>query len=236
MSLDNDSTVLQLVNELEIEWVNIIKRSMTSTDMIHIDSLYDNPSKKVYPPKNKLFEAFKYFTVKDTKVVILGQDPYHKQGQAHGLAFSVNEGIKIPPSLRNIYAELKKEYPFGECDNSTQLKTGNLTNWAKQGVLLLNTALTVEEGMPDSHTKFWRSITDNIIKEINTHCNSVIFMLWGKKAQAKNKYINKDQHFIISRAHPSPFAANRGGWFNEQQFDICNKELVNKGYHPIAWV
>jgi len=234
--MSDQKSVIELIEELDSSWCNIIKKSLTSNDISHIDKIYSEKDKNIYPPKNELFNAFKYFSINDTRVIILGQDPYHQSGQAHGLAFSVNPGITIPPSLRNIYNELKKEYPFGQCDNSMQIQSGCLINWAKQGVLLLNTALTVEESKPGSHINFWKSITNNIIKEISNQCDHTIFMLWGKKAQLKAQYIQSDKHYIINRAHPSPLSANRGGWFNEQQFMLCNKTLQQWGYNEIKWI
>ena len=205
------SKTRQLINNLDEGWSNIILKNLNPSDIDYIDELYSYELTKIYPPQENLFEAFKHFSLADLKVVILGQDPYYKEGQAHGLAFSVKPGVKIPASLRNIYVELKHEY--SELINSEQLKTGNLIKWAKQGVLLINTALTVEENKPNIHS-ILKSITDGIISDISNNVDKCAFLLWGGNAHKKEKLINKEKkHYIYKCSHPSPLAAHRGNWF-----------------------
>ena len=159
-------------------------------------------SQRIYPPMNDIYNALRYTSCENTKVVILGQDPYHGYGQAHGLCFSVKKGITPPPSLKNIFKELKSEYGIEEPP------TGELTGWAKQGVLLLNTTLTVREGQPQSHKgKGWEILTDKIISIVNQKETPVVFMLWGGNARAKKSLITNRNHLILECAHPSPLSA-----------------------------
>ena len=183
----------------------------------------------VYPPKNEVFHAFQLTPYSQVKVVILGQDPYHGPNQANGLSFSVEAGTKLPPSLRNIFNELvediKCEYP----------SSGDLSSWAKQGVLLLNTTLTVKESQPMSHTGMgWERFTDVVLSEINKKSTPVVFILWGKHAQSKKKLINQSKHFVIESAHPSPLSARRG-FFGSHPFSKTNTFLISKGLTPINW-
>ena len=186
-------------------------------------------SEVVYPPKNEVFRAFQLTPYSEIKVVILGQDPYHGPHQANGLSFSVEEGTKFPPSLRNIFNELvedvKCEYP----------SSGDLSSWAKQGVLLLNTTLTVKESQPMSHTGMgWERFTDVVLSEINKKSTPVVFILWGKHAQSKKKLIDQSKHFVIESAHPSPLSARRG-FFGSHPFSKTNTFLISKGLTPINW-
>ena len=186
-------------------------------------------SEVVYPPKNEVFRAFQLTPYSETKVVILGQDPYHGPHQANGLSFSVEEGTKFPPSLRNIFNELvediKCEYP----------SSGDLSSWAKQGVLLLNTTLTVKESQPMSHTGMgWERFTDVVLSEINKKSTPVVFILWGKHAQSKKKLIDQSKHFVIESAHPSPLSARRG-FFGSHPFSKTNTFFISKGLTPINW-
>jgi uracil-DNA glycosylase len=202
------------------------KKYKTALNSINnILSQYD--SKNIYPSKNKIFHAFEFFEVQDCKVVILGQDPYHQSGQAMGLSFSVPDGIKIPPSLRNIYKEMVNDE---ECDLTSEPVSGDLTHWASSGVLLLNTALTVEDSKPNIHSKEWRLFTDFVIKWLSTNAEqSVTFMLWGGNAKKKEGLIlfrEENKHQILKANHPSPLSANRGGWFGCGHFGIVN-DLVN---------
>lgn len=186
--------------------------------------------KIIYPPKEKIFYSLKLTPLKNIKVVILGQDPYYKDNQANGLAFSVPLGMKIPPSLINIYKEISQDI-----EKFSWPKHGLLTNWSEQGVLLLNTILTVEQGKPNSHKNFgWEKFTDKIIKLINDNCKQVIFLLWGKKAQEKKKMINQNKHKIFFAAHPSPFSAHLG-FFGCKHFSKTNKFLEKCGKIPIDW-
>ncbi|MBQ4164332.1 MAG: uracil-DNA glycosylase [Turicibacter sp.] len=183
----------------------------------------------VYPPKNEVFRAFQLTPYSEIKVVILGQYPYHGPHQANGLSFSVEVGTKFPPSLRNIFNELvediKCEYP----------SSGDLSSWAKPGVLLLNTTLTVKESQPMSHIGMgWERFTDVVLSEINKKSTPVVFILWGKHAQSKKKLIDQSKHFVIESAHPSPLSARRG-FFGSHPFSKTNTFLISKGLTPINW-
>ena len=183
----------------------------------------------VYPPKNYVFNALKLTSYKDTKVVIMGQDPYHGEGEAHGLSFSVQDGVKIPPSLVNIYKELNNDLGI-PISNS-----GNLTKWAKEGVLLLNAVLTVEKDKPASHRNLgWELLTDYIIKALNQKDSPVVFILWGNFAKEKKKYITNPHHLVIESAHPSPFSANYG-FFGSRPFSKTNEFLKQNNIPPINW-
>ncbi len=186
-------------------------------------------TKTIYPPKNYIFNALKLTSFKDTKVVIVGQDPYHAEHQAHGLSFSVQKGVKLPPSLQNIYKEL-------ETDLGIKPRVdGDLTNWAKQGVLLLNAVLTVEKGHAGSHRNMgWELLTDYIIKVLNTKDTPVVFILWGNFAKEKAKLITNPIHYIIMSPHPSPFSAY-SGFFGSRPFSKANNYLTTHGLTPIDW-
>ena len=185
--------------------------------------------KIIFPPMNKIFNAFNLTPFQNVKVVIVGQDPYHGYGQANGLSFSVEDFVKIPPSLRNIYKELYTDLRITSPEN------GNLKNWAKQGVLLLNSCLTVEKGLPGSHQdKGWETFTSKVLKVINIKKNNVVFILWGKKAQEKGKFLDKNRHLVIQSNHPSPFSAHRG-FFGSKPFSITNNYLNINKIKPINW-
>lgn len=228
------SVTRKLINDLDKSWSDILNRNFAPSDIDFVDRIYNDELTTVYPPREKLFEAFKHFTVSETKVVILGQDPYYSPGLANGLAFSVPDGEKIPASLRNIFVELRHEYP--ELIECPQLKCGNLIRWAKQGVLLLNTALTVEDGKPNIYSKEWRKITDGIIKDISDSVEGCVFLLWGGNAHKKSKLIDNKKHFVFKCSHPSPLAAHRGNWFYNSQFMLCNTYLKKKGKKEIEWL
>ena len=178
---------------------------------------------------NDIFNALKYTSYSNTKVVILGQDPYHEIGQAHGLSFSVRKGIKIPPSLVNIYKELNT-------DIGMSIPThGELTSWAKQGVLLLNATLTVRQGQANSHQSIgWAIFTDEVIKKLDKNDNPMVFILWGGNARSKKKYITNKNHFVIESVHPSPLSAYNG-FFGSRPFSRANEFLVSNGVKPINW-
>lgn len=180
-------------------------------------------SETVYPPEKQLLTALNYFELVDTKVVILGQDPYHGVGQAHGLSFSVPQGVPFPPSLRNIFKELHS-------DLGLQLPfSGDLTAWSKQGVLLLNTSLTVLAGKAGSHAGIgWQQLTDSIIREVSLQSDACVFLLWGKHAQTKAPLIDAQKHLVLESVHPSPLSAHRG-FFGNQHFSQANKFLTSKG-------
>ena len=192
--------------------------------------IMDEYDKKViYPPKDYIFNALKLTSYKDTKVVIVGQDPYHGEHQAHGLSFSVQKGVKLPPSLQNIYKELESD--LGVPPRSD----GDLTGWAKQGVLMLNAVLTVEKDKAASHRNLgWEPMTDYIIKTLNKKEEPVVFILWGNFAKEKAKLITNPNHYIIISPHPSPFSAY-SGFFGSKPFSKTNDYLVSKGLTPIDW-
>jgi uracil-DNA glycosylase len=187
-------------------------------------------SQKVYPPGKLIFNAFEKCSFENTKIVILGQDPYHGENQANGLSFSVNDGISSPPSLKNIFKEIND-------DLGLEIpKSGNLERWANQGVLLLNSTLTVRAGEAGSHQKQgWEIFTDAVIKCISEQKQDVVFMLWGKYAQDKGAVIDTSKHFILKAKHPSPMAANYGGWFGTKHFSQANNYLISKNLEPINW-
>ena len=186
-------------------------------------------TKTIFPPKDYIFNALKLTPYNNTKVVIVGQDPYHGEGEAHGLSFSVQEGIKIPPSLQNIYKELYDDL------NIPIAKTGDLTKWAKEGVLLLNAVLTVEKDKPASHRNIgWERLTDYIIKLLNEKEEPVVFILWGNFAKEKAKYITNKRHLIIASPHPSPFSA-RNGFFGSKPFSKTNNFLKEHNLKEIDW-
>lgn len=184
---------------------------------------------KVYPDMYDIFNALKSVSYEDCKVVILGQDPYHGKGQAHGYAFSVKKGVRTPPSLLNIYKEMHEDIGTYIPDN------GYLKKWADQGVLLLNTSLTVRAGEPNSHEKLgWEILTDRIIKLLNDRQKPIVFILWGRNAQSKEPFITNPKHLIIKSPHPSPFSASRG-FFGSKPFSRTNNFLKSTGQEPIDW-
>ncbi len=184
---------------------------------------------KIHPDMYDIFNALKWTPYSDVRAVILGQDPYHEEGQAHGLAFSVKKGIKIPPSLLNMYKELKNELDCYIPNN------GYLEKWAKQGVLLLNTALTVRDGAANSHqNKGWEIFTDNVIKKLNEREDGLIFLLWGANAKKKQEVITNPKHYVLSAAHPSPLSASRG-FFGCGHFKKTNELLELMGKEKIDW-
>lgn len=186
-------------------------------------------SKTIYPEKENIFNALKYTDYNDVKVVIIGQDPYHEYGQAHGLAFSVLDNVKLPPSLKNIFKELSSDLgiPFPT--------TGNLTNWAKQGVLLLNTVLTVRESHANSHkNKGWEIFTSSIIKSLNNKSNTIVFLLWGNDAKTKQDLITNPKHVVLTTVHPSPLSAYNG-FFGCKHFSKTNQILKSTNQSEIDW-
>ena len=194
----------------------------------HVNIAYK--SHTIYPPANQVFQALQLCSFEDIKVVIIGQDPYHGPNQAHGLSFSVTDAApRIPPSLQNIYKELKTDIPGFEIPTS-----GNLEHWAKQGVLLLNAVLTVQAGLPGSHKNFgWQHFTDAIIKLVSEKKEHVVFLLWGAYAAAKAELIDNNKHKVLIAAHPSPLA--RGAFFGSKHFSKTNAYLVENNLPPINW-
>jgi len=219
--------------QIEPSWKEVLKNEFTKPYFLEIVTflkIEKNAGKIIYPPGPLIFNAFNQTPFNKVRVVIIGQDPYHNPGQAHGLSFSVPNGIKPPPSLVNIYKEIQKDVgipmPAGY---------GNLTNWAQQGVLLLNAILTVRANEPASHSKIgWMNFTDTVISKISDEKKGVIFLLWGKFAQEKQLLIDETKHFVLKAAHPSPFSADKG-FFGCKHFSKANELLTDQGLPPINW-
>ena len=187
-------------------------------------------TRTIYPPMNDLYNCFKFTPYNDVKCVILGQDPYHNSGQAHGLCFSVKEGVDLPPSLKNIYKEMYSDLGITQPSNY-----GCLTKWAENGVLLLNTVLTVRAGAANSHKDCgWQWFTDSVIKKLSLREKPMVFMLWGENARSKKQMINTSKHLILECAHPSPLSAYNG-FFGCKHFPKCNEFLIKNGEKPIDW-
>ena len=185
--------------------------------------------KEIFPIGSEIFSAFNYTPFEKVKVVILGQDPYHGRGQAHGLSFSVKEGVQPPPSLENIFKELKSDIELA------RPKSGSLEKWAEEGVLLLNTVLTVEKSKPASHqSKGWETFTDKVLSLLNEEKSHLVYILWGKKAQEKGMFLDGDANLIIKSAHPSPYSA-ANGFFDSKPFSKTNKYLDAQCIPPINW-
>ena len=219
--------------QLEASWKDSLSEFLLSPKM---DELKDfliqekKAEKVVYPPSHLIFNALNTTPLPNVKVVILGQDPYHGPNQAHGLSFSVQRGLALPPSLRNIFHELNKdlEVPIS--------KHGDLSRWAEQGILLLNSVLTVEAGQPTSHQKRgWEDFTDHVIDVLNEQREHIVFILWGAYAQRKGQRIDQNKHLVLKAVHPSPLAANRGGFFGCKAFSKTNNYLKQNGIEPIDW-
>jgi uracil-DNA glycosylase len=210
----------QLEDEFQKEYFIELKRFLK----------LEEKEQRVYPPKDKIFEAFNLTSFDNVQVVILGQDPYHGEGQAHGLSFSVLSGVKTPPSLRNIFKELKddlkEEVPFSSC----------LDGWAKQGVLLLNATLTVRAKTPGSHQKKgWEKFTDAVIQKLSDQRENLVFVLWGSYAQNKGIVIDTTKHLVLTSPHPSPFSAHKG-FFGSKPFSKTNEYLKLKGIKEVDWI
>ena len=213
------------------DWDKLLKDEFTKPYYIQLREFLkkEYTDQIIFPPKEKIFTALKTTSFKETQIVILGQDPYHGEGQSHGLAFSVMPGVKIPPSLRNIYKELQSSLGCKVPNN------GYLLEWAKQGVLLLNTVLTVRKGEANSHRKKgWETFTNAIIEALNERKDPVIFMLWGNNAKEKSKMITNDWHHILTAVHPSPLSASRG-FFGCNHFKQANEILRKQNKSIINW-
>ncbi len=216
-----------------VSWRNILK---TETEKEYFNVLLDDVQFEYehyicFPPEKFIFAAFDKCSFNDLKVVIIGQDPYHGEGEANGLCFSVNENIKIPPSLRNIFREINDDLQKIILPNS-----GNLERWAKQGVLLLNNTLTVRKQMPNSHSHLdWNVFTDTIIQLISDKKQNIVFLLWGNFAQKKGSKIDRNKHLVLESGHPSPMSANQGKWFGNKHFSKTNAYLKSKGLIEIEW-
>lgn len=219
--------------QLDASWKSALSEFLLSTKMEELKRFLvaeKNADKLIYPPSSLIFNALNTTPLSHVKVVIIGQDPYHGPNQAHGLSFSVQKGLALPPSLRNIFHELNTDL------NIPISKHGNLTDWATQGVLLLNSVLTVEAGQPTSHQKQgWEDFTDHVIDVLNEQCEHIVFILWGAYAQRKGQRIDPNKHLILKAAHPSPLAANRGGFFGCKVFSKTNNYLKQNGIEPINW-
>lgn len=208
-----------LQEETEAEYFNKIRYTLAA----------EYKTQTVFPPKEDLFSALKLTPYHQVKAVIIGQDPYHGAGQAHGLSFSVRPGVRVPPSLKNIYKELHADLDLPVPNH------GSLVHWAQQGVLLLNAVLTVREGQPNSHQALgWQTFTDAVIRALNERSEPMVFMLWGSHAQKKGAFINRDKHLVLESTHPSPLAAHRG-FLGSRPFSKANDFLTSKGIEPIDW-
>ena len=218
--------------DIEASWKQHLEGEFTKPYFAQLTESVRNEYRNslCFPPAKLVFSAFNLCPFDKVKVVILGQDPYHEQGQAMGLSFSVPEGIILPPSLQNIYKEIQN-------DLGKPIPTsGDLTRWAKQGVLLLNATLTVRAHIANSHqTLGWQNFTDAAIEALNAHREHIVFMLWGGFARSKKRLIDANCHCIIESVHPSPLSANRGGWFGQHQFSRCNAYLKQQGLDEIDW-
>jgi len=219
--------------QFENSWQEILKEELDKNYMINLHSFLQIRGKEgytIFPPNNLIFNAFNHTPFDQVKVVIIGQDPYHGKNQAHGLAFSVQKGVKLPPSLKNIFKELQSEYPNFKYPNH-----GDLSQWADQGVLLLNSTLTVESSDPGSHqNRGWEIFTDKVIQLLSEKRSGIIFLLWGKYAQAKAGLIDHNKHLILTAAHPSPFSAYHG-FFGCNHFILTNEYLEKNGEKGIDW-
>ncbi|MCB0736123.1 MAG: uracil-DNA glycosylase [Bacteroidetes bacterium] len=218
--------------QIDKQWLEVLAPAFNSTSFLELEQFLKaekQAGKTIYPAENEIYNAFNLVPFSQVKCVIIGQDPYHGPGQAHGLCFSVRKGVKPPPSLKNIFKELQN-------DLGLQIPGhGQLTQWAGQGILMLNAVLTVEYKRPASHKKIgWESFTDYAIQQVSDKLENVVFLLWGKFAQGKKELINSEKHLVLEAAHPSPFSAN-AGFFGCRHFSKCNKYLQQFGKQPINW-
>lgn len=217
--------------QIDKSWKSILEAEFSSPYFYELKKFLIEEKKRyrIYPPGPKIFEAFNLTPFESVKVVVLGQDPYHGRGQAHGLCFSVQQGVKPPPSLVNIYKEL-----YNDLGVRPSL-SGDLTSWARQGVLLLNATLTVRAGQAGSHqNKGWEQFTDAVIKALSANKQGLVFLLWGNYAQAKAALIDADKHHILKAPHPSPFSAH-GGFFGSKHFSKTNEILKRQNKKPVDW-
>jgi|TARA_B110000503_G_scaffold85719_1_gene130472 uracil-DNA glycosylase len=215
---------------IEKSWLKLLESEFNKKYFFQLTDFIENEykSKDCYPPKDLIFSAFNKCSLDKVKVVILGQDPYHGLNQANGLCFSVKSGMNIPPSLLNIFKEIKSSF--------NDRSESDLSDWANQGVLLLNSILTVEEGLPGSHSeKGWEEFTKCVIKLISDRKQNIVFMLWGGYAKKKESLIDSKKHLILKSGHPSPMSANRGYWLGNKHFSKCNDYLKENGMKVIYW-
>lgn len=219
--------------QVDPEWKQALAAEFAAPYMKELRAFLEaekRAGKVVYPPGPEIFNALNSTPLSRVKAVILGQDPYHGPGQAHGLCFSVRRGVAPPPSLQNIFRELEQDLGI------PRPRHGELTHWAQQGVLLLNSVLTVEAGQPGSHQgRGWEHFTDAAIRVLNEQCEHLVFLLWGSYAQRKGRIIDAHRHLVLKAVHPSPLSANRGGWFGHRHFSQANRYLQEHGRSPIDW-
>ena len=222
-----------MLNYLPSSWQNLLGEEFEKPYFLKLQSFVNQEydSKICFPPKDQIFNAFNSCLLNDLKVVIIGQDPYHGEGEANGLCFSVADTVKIPPSLRNIFKEIAIDL-----DTIFIPENGNLERWAKQGVLLLNATLTVEKDKAGSHQKQgWETFTDAVISKINSEKSNVVFLLWGNYAHKKGAKIDLEKHLVLKSGHPSPLSANQGKWFGNKHFSTTNFYLKGVGKSEIEW-
>lgn len=220
-----------MADDFTNDWNDVLKEEMEKAYFASMREFLEEEyrTQKVFPERRNIFNAMNSTAYKDAKVVLLGQDPYHGEGQAHGLSFSVEKGVKVPPSLRNIFKELQDDIG---CEKPEH---GNLSKWTEQGVLLLNTVLTVRQGKAHSHKgKGWETFTDKVIQHLNHREKPLVFMLWGRPAQEKLNLIDTEKHLVIQSPHPSPFSA-RKGFFGSRPFSRANEWLKRNGEEEIDW-
>lgn len=213
------------------DWQPILTKELSKSKYIDLEAFIDNEyqNETIYPERNRIFESFELTPFADVRVCLLGQDPYHEKHQAHGLSFSVLPGEKIPPSLRNMYKELETDLGIPLANH------GYLKSWAEQGVLMLNSVLTVRDGAANSHRNHgWELLTDGVIERLSEASQTIIFVLWGKTAQDKIKLIDTDHNIVITSPHPSPLSAYRG-FFGSKPFSQINQNLISQGLQPINW-
>jgi uracil-DNA glycosylase len=218
--------------KLEKDWLTLLEPEFERDYMKKLKSFLQaekGAGKTIFPANANIFNALNTTRLADIKIVIIGQDPYHGEGQAHGLSFSVPKGVRLPPSLQNIYKEIESEYGY------KMPRTGDLTGWAEQGVLLLNATLTVQSGMAGSHQKRgWEEFTDAVIRAVNEKCENVVFLLWGSYAQKKGAHIDRKKHLVLESVHPSPLSAHRG-FLGNGHFKKANDYLEKHGKDPVDW-
>ncbi|WP_086243280.1 uracil-DNA glycosylase [Campylobacter devanensis] len=220
-----------LISYLDPEWQELLKDELNSQNFANIIKFLNSQTAVIYPSKDLIFNAFNLCKIENLKVIIVAQDPYHNPQEAMGLAFSVPQGVRIPPSLKNIFKELIDDI---NSDIFTS-RSSDLTSWANQGVLLLNTALTVEQNRPASHSKIgWQIFTAGVIRVINAKFDHCVFMLWGNHAKNLASLIDSNRHMILKAAHPSPLA--RGAFFGSRHFSQCNAYLLSHGKALIDWL
>jgi uracil-DNA glycosylase len=219
---------------LNSSWQTILSDEIEKPYFLELMDFVDQEYKNsvCFPPKELIFSAFNNCSFENVKVVIIGQDPYHGDGEANGLSFSVNDSVRIPPSLRNIFREI-----HSDLDSIFLPTSGNLESWAKQGVLLLNASLTVRKDNPNSHKHLkWNLFTDAVIQKISDEKENVVFMLWGSFAQKKGGKINREKHLVLESGHPSPMSANQGKWFGNKHFSQANLYLEKNNLQNIDWL